>query len=246
MKTYCLVVQYDGTDYAGFQIQPGQRTIQGELERALEKLGPNFIRIAGAGRTDAGVHSQGQTVSFKDDRLTVPVERLPYAFNALLPEDIRVVESRLEAPDFHARFSALEKTYRYQIYEGAFPNVFYRRYAYWTKEALDWNAMLNCTKLFIGRLDFASFAASGSSAKTTIRTMSQITIDTQGPLKMIRFTADGFLYNMVRNLTGTLLDVGLGRLSLEQVQMIMASGDRTLASATIAPQGLYLESVKYS
>lgn len=91
MQTYCLIVQYDGTDYAGFQVQPDQRTIQGELEAALRKLGPSFIRIAGAGRTDAGVHSEGQTVSFKDDKLTVPVERLPYALNALLPRDIRVL-----------------------------------------------------------------------------------------------------------------------------------------------------------
>ncbi len=245
MKTYCLVVQYDGTDYAGFQVQPGQRTIQGELEQALERLGPNFIRIAGAGRTDAGVHSEGQTVSFKDDRLTVPIERLPYALNALLPQDIRVVESRFEAPDFHARINALEKTYRYQIYEGEFPSVFFQRYAYWTKEPLDWDAIHQCTRVFIGRLDFAAFAASGSSAKTTVRTMSQVTVDTQGPLKMVRFTANGFLYHMVRNLVGTLLDVGRGRLSLKEVQAIMERGDRSLASATIAPQGLYLESIKY-
>lgn len=245
MKTYCLVVQYDGTDYAGFQIQPGQRTIQGELEMALEQLGPNFIRIAGAGRTDAGVHSEGQTVSFRDDGLTVPVERLPYALNALLPRDIRVIESRIEPENFHARISALAKTYRYQIYEGEFPSVFHERYAYWMQTPLNWNAITECSRLFVGRLDFAAFAASGSSAKTTVRTMYQVIVDAEGPLKMIRFTADGFLYNMVRNLVGTLVDVGRGKLSLDDVRTIMASGDRRLASATIAPQGLYLEKVNY-
>lgn len=246
MQTYCLIVQYDGTDYAGFQVQPDQRTIQGELEAALRKLGPSFIRIAGAGRTDAGVHSEGQTVSFKDDKLTVPVERIPYALNALLPRDIRVIGSRLEQGDFHARISAKDKTYRYQIYEGAFPNVFYQRYAYWIKEPLDWDRISECGKLFLGQQDFAAFAASGGSAKTTVRTMYQVKVDAQGPLKTIRFSANGFLYNMVRNLVGTMVDVGLGKLSLPAVQTILESRDRRLASATIAPQGLYLERVNYS
>lgn len=246
MKTYRLVVQYDGTDYAGFQVQPNQRTIQGELEAALRRLGPNPIRITGAGRTDAGVHSEGQTVSFRDAGLTVPVDRLPYALNALLPRDIRVIASGLEPVDFHARISALTKTYRYQIYESEFPNVFYERYAYWIQKPLDWNTITECSRLFVGRLDFAAFAASGSSAKTTVRTMYQVSVDTGGPLKMIRFTADGFLYNMVRNLVGTLVDVGRGNLNLDDVRTIMASGDRRLASATIAPQGLYFESVNYS
>ena len=246
MKTYCLVVQYDGTEYAGFQIQPAQRTIQGELEEALKKLGPNRIRIAGAGRTDAGVHSEGQTVSFNDSKLTVPVDRLPYAMNALLPKDIRVVESRLEEPGFHARISALKKTYRYQIYQSEFPNVFYQRYAYWIREPLNWEAIRECLGLFIGRLDFSAFVSSGSGVKTTVRTMYQVAVDTEGPLRLVRFTADGFLYNMVRNLVGTLVDVGRGNLTSGDVRAIMESGDRRLASAAIAPQGLVLESVKYS
>ncbi len=246
MKNYRLVVQYDGTDYAGFQIQPLERTIQGELEKALATLASEKIRIAGAGRTDSGVHSEGQTISFRSEKLTVPVERLPYAFNSLLPKDIRVIESEIMPSDFHARYSALEKTYRYQIYESEFENVFYRRYAYWTRTALDWEAIKSCTKLFIGTKDYASFAASGSSVKTTVRTISKVEVHNEGFLKTISFTADGFLYNMVRNLVGTLVDVGLGRLSLQQVDAIMESRDRRLASATMAPQGLFFESVKYS
>jgi len=246
MQTYCLIVQYDGTDYAGFQVQPGQRTIQGELEKALQRLGPNFIRINGAGRTDAGVHSEGQTVSFRDERLTVPVERLPDALNALLPRDIRVIESRLEDKDFHARFSARMKTYRYQIYEGEFPNVFLERYAYWSREQLDWAAITECSRFFLGELDFAAFASSGSSVKTTVRTMHQVKVDAEGPVKLIRFTADGFLYKMVRNLVGTLVDVGRGNLKLDDVRDILASKDRRLAGAAIAPHGLFLESVDYS
>lgn len=246
MKTYCFVVQYDGTDYAGFQVQPKERTIQGELEAALSKLGPSTIRISGSGRTDAGVHSEGQTVSFKDDKLTVPIDRLPHALNSVLPSDIRVVTSKLMSPDFHARFSAVEKTYRYQVYEGEFPSVFHQRYAYWSRLPIDWQAVRECAQLFVGRLDFAAFAASGSSTNTTVRTMKSITVNTEQPLKQIRFTANGFLYKMVRNLVGTLLDVGLGRLSIEDVRRIIASGDRQLVSTTIAPQGLFLESVRYS
>lgn len=246
MDTYCLVVQYDGTNYAGFQIQPNQRTIQGELENALARLAPRPICVVGAGRTDAGVHSEGQTVSFRDCRLTVPVGRLPYALNTLLPRDIRVVESRLAGPDFHARYSAQEKTYRYQIYEGEFPNVFWQRYAFWSRELLDWEAISHCAQFFVGHLDFASFAASGSSVKTTVRTMSKVEIDGISPLKTLRFTADGFLYNMVRNLVGTLLDVGRGKLNEGDIRSILQGRDRSLASATSAPQGLVLESVKYS
>lgn len=246
METYCLIVQYDGTEYSGFQIQPKQRTIQGEIEKALAKLAPHPIRIIGAGRTDAGVHSEGQTISFNDSHLTVPRERLPYALNALLPADIRVIESREVPQDFHARYDAVDKTYRYQIYEGDFPNVFWQRYAYWTKQPLDWVAMENCAQLFLGTLDFAGFASSGSSVKTTIRTMHNVKFDYTRSVKTIRFTADGFLYNMVRNLVGTLLDVGLGKCDQEYVQTILEKGDRRLAGATIAPQGLFLERVNYS
>ncbi len=245
MKTYGLVVQYEGTEYAGFQVQSGQRTIQGELEEALGQLGPSQIRIVGAGRTDAGVHAEGQVVSFRDDRLTVPVERLPYALNSLLPPDIRVVKSWLAEPDFHARYSAVQKTYRYQIYQGEFPNVFYRRYAHWVMEPINWQAVKECAQLFVGKLDFAAFAASGGSTKTTVRTMFSVTVEEAPPLALIRFTADGFLYKMVRNLVGTLLDVGLGRLSPAEVQAIMHSRDRRLASATAPAHGLVLERVVY-
>lgn len=246
MKTYALIVQYDGTEYAGFQVQVGQRTVQGELEDALSRLGPNRIRVAGAGRTDAGVHSEGQTVSFKDDGLTVPIERLPYALNALLPPDIRVVKGWLAPEGFHARYSAVDKTYRYQIYEGEFPSVFHRRYAHWVREPMNWQAVEECAQLFVGKLDFAAFAASGSSVKTTVRNMLSVTVEAAPPLTLIRFTADGFLYKMVRNLVGVLLDVGQGRLSARDVLKIMESRDRRLASATAPAHGLVLERVGYS
>ncbi len=246
MDSFRLVVQYDGTDYAGYQIQPGLVTIQGELERALAQLAARPMRIVAAGRTDAGVHSEGQTISFQRGKLTVPADRLPYALNALLPQDIRVISSAVMPTGFHARYDAVEKTYRYQIYEDSFPNVFWRRYAYWSKHSLDWEEISRCGQLFVGRHDFAAFAASGSSVQTTVRTMKEVRVDSSGPLKMVRFTADGFLYKMVRNLMGTLLEVGLGRLTVQDVEQIMASRDRGRAGATISPEGLFLERVKYS
>jgi tRNA pseudouridine38-40 synthase len=245
MPNYCLTVQYDGTDYAGFQIQPGQPTIQGELERALFTLAKEPIRVMGAGRSDAGVHSEGQVVSFRTAALSVPIERLSLAVNTLLPPDIRVIESRFVPDDFHARYSALHKTYRYQIYHGPYPNVFWRRYALWERDPLDWDSIRECTHLYIGTHDFAAFQASGSSVKTTIRTMMNVTVDSQSEIKSIRFTADGFLYNMVRNLVGTLLDVGRGKLEIGAVKEIMESRDRRQAGATAAPYGLFLERVDY-
>lgn len=246
MASFCLIVQYDGTNYAGYQIQPGQRTIQGKLEGALARLASQPVRVIAAGRTDAGVHSEGQTISFQSEGLTVPVQRLPYALNALLPLDIRVVDSKLMPGTFHARYDALEKTYRYQIYEGEYPNVFWQRYAYWSKHPLDWEQIAACAQLFVGTQDFAAFAASGSSVKTTTRTITRVEVTSTEALKTVRFTADGFLYKMVRNLMGTLLEVGLGKLTLDEVRQIMASRDRSRAGATISPAGLFLERVKYS
>lgn len=245
MPNYFLTVQYDGTEYAGFQIQPGQSTIQGELEQALFTLAREPIRIAAAGRTDAGVHSEGQVISFRTTTLTVPIDRLSTAMNTLLPQDIRVIMSSFVPEDFHARYSALHKTYRYQIYHGTFPNVFLRRYALWERERLNWDAVTECAQLFIGTHDFAAFAASGSSVKSTIRTMKNVVVDAESEIKTIRFTADGFLYNMVRNLVGTLLDVGRGKLDIGNVREIMDSKDRRLAGATAPPYGLFLERVEY-
>lgn len=246
MRNFRLTVQYDGTTYAGFQIQPEQLTIQGELEEALKLLAKETIRIAGAGRTDAGVHSEGQTVSFQSCGLSVPTDKLPYALNRLLPRNIRVVESELMPGDFHAQYSVLEKTYRYQIYHGEFPNVFWQRYALWERKALDWEAILRCAPLFEGTKDFAAFAASKSGVKTTVRSMRQVEVDFDGTLKTIKFTADGFLYNMVRNIVGTLLDVGRGKLGPREIEDIFQSRDRRLAGATAPPWGLFLENVKYS
>lgn len=246
MQNFRLTVQYDGSDYAGFQVQPGQPTVQGALEEALEKLTKTPIRVTGAGRTDSGVHAEGQVVSFRTDRLTVPVDRITIAMNSLLPYTIRVTAAEVVGDDFHARYSARRKTYRYQIFHGPVCDVFLRRYAQWIPEPFDWDAVRKAAEPLVGRHDFAGFAASGSSVKTTVRTMYDISIDTSDRIKTIRFTADGFLYNMVRNIVGTLIEVGQGKRSIASVEEILAACDRSMAGPTAPPGGLVLEIVDYT
>ncbi len=245
MTNYRLIVQYDGTDFAGFQVQPNQPTIQGELERALQILTKTVVRIVGAGRTDAGVHAEGQVVSFKTDRLTVPVPKIPTAMNSLLPHSIRVLHAE-EAPDgFHARYSAVSKTYRYQIYHGPTADVFLRRFALWVPEPFNWGLVEEAAALLVGTHDFAGFASTGSSVQTTTRTMYQVEIDTSGRVKMMRFTADGFLYNMVRSIVGTLIEIGRGKRDVQSVAEVLRSGLRELAGPTAPAVGLVLERVDY-
>ena len=246
MQNYRLTVQYDGSDFAGFQLQPNQPTIQGELERVLAVLAKAPIRIIGAGRTDSGVHAEGQVVSFKTDCLTVPIGRIPAAMNSLLPDTIRVLTAEYAPSDFHARYSALRKTYRYQVYHGPTADVFLRRFALWEQEPFNWAVVEQAASLLVGRHDFAGFASTGSSVRTTTRTMYRVEVDTSQRLKLLRFTADGFLYNMVRSIVGTLLEIGRGSREPASIVEILATCDRSAAGPTPPAVGLVLESVDYA
>lgn len=244
MANYKLVLEYDGTAYAGFQIQHNGLTVQEVLEAALAKLAKEPVRVTGAGRTDAGVHALNQVVSFHS-KLTVPVEKLPTALNSLLPRDIRVKSCAVVPDDFHAQYSAVAKTYLYRIRQGEIAPVFERHYCWWIKHLLDRDAMRRAGRLLEGTHDFAAFAASGGSAKTTVRTLLRYEqTDTDGGLEL-RFTADGFLYRMVRNMVGTLVEVGLGKRAAEEVVAILASRDRDCAGVTAPAAGLFLEQVWY-
>ena len=201
------------------------------------------MRIIGAGRTDSGVHAEGQVVNFKSD-LTVPIARIPLAMNSLLPRDIRIIDAREVSPEFHARYSAVEKTYRYQMYEGPYPSVFLQRFAVWSP-GLNWQIMEDAHRYLVGTHDFAGFAATGSSVKTTVRSLTGYELRQEGSLWCFRFTADGFLYNMVRNIIGTLIEIGLDKRSLEDIANIIVARDRSLAGATAPPHGLVLESILY-
>ena len=244
MRRYRLVVQYDGTEYCGFQVQPNDPSIQGVLESVLGVLSRQPVKVVGAGRTDSGVHAEGQVVHF-DASLTIPIQRLPMALNSMLPRDVRVRYADIPDPDFHARYGALEKMYCYQIWQAPYADVFWRRYALWENKRLDWNAFQEGAAQLKGTHDFAAFAAAGGSVKSTIRTLKELRVQHQGPLTKFFLTGDGFLYNMVRNITGTLLEIAQGRRPVQDVGPILASGERRLAGVTAPAHGLVLVRVVY-
>lgn len=239
-----LRTEWDGTGYAGWQFQDNARSLQECLEKALGKLYKGPIRVHGSSRTDAGVHAWGHVCHF-DAPSGIPLDRLPLALNSLLPDDIAVQEAQQVAPDFHARFQARGKQYSYYIYRAENRSAFYSRYAYREIRPLDLDKMRSACRLLEGKHDFRGFMAAGGQVKTTVRTLYLVDLEEQGPLLRIRVRGDGFLYNMVRILAGTLLYVGLGKLSLAQLEEVLRVGDRSLAGKTLPACGLFLDEVYY-
>ncbi len=242
---YKLTLQYDGSRYEGWQKQGNtQNTIQGKLEAVLSRISGETVEVHGAGRTDAGVHAEGQVASF---RLTAPLPsaELMEQLNHFLPEDIAAVELE-EAPDrFHARLNAKGKVYRYSIRMGSVPDVFKRKYQYRVEAPLDIEAMKRAAALLEGCHDFRAFCSNKRYKKSTVRTVHSITFDLDGQNLSIFYHGDGFLYNMVRILTGTLLEVGLGERESREMPDILASLDRSRAGKTAPSQGLCLLEVEY-
>ena len=239
-----LNLQFDGTNYHGWQIQPGKPTVQGMLKSALEHITKESISPIGCGRTDSGVHALSYTVSFRSNT-TIPIERLPYALNSNLPEDIRCTGAEYAPGDFQANTSAKSKCYRYTIDNSAFGNVFLSRYAWHYKYPLDISAMRKAASAFEGTHDFIGFAASGFSVKTTVRTIYGIDIDENDSIITIDVTGNGFLYNMVRIITGTLVYAGGGRIAAGEMADIIASRQRDRAGITAPAKGLCLRNVFY-
>lgn len=246
MRTIKLVLAYDGTAYAGFQRQPNGITIQQRLEEALRAAtGEPELRIgAAAGRTDAGVHARGQVVHLRT-RATIPIDRWPAAVNSRLPDDIAVVGAELAPPDFHARYWAREKRYRYTFCLAPYRLPLARLYSYHWPRPVDVDAMREAAALLVGRHDFAAFRATGGSARTSVRTVTRLTLTEEPPFLHLDIAADGFLYNMVRIIAGTLLEVGAGRRSIDRVKRALATGNRQDAGRTLPPHGLCLEEVVY-
>lgn len=244
MRRVLLVVQYDGTDYHGFQRQPGLPTVQEQLEQALERVLGHEVTVTGAGRTDAGVHAVGQTATFDTDR-PIPTERIAPALNAALPRDISVVSAVEAPPDFHPRYHATGKLYGYRILNREEPSPFIGRYAWHVPEPLDVAAMRAGAEALLGTHDFVAFSSAGSSVKDTVRTLRRFDVQPEGDLIELRVEADGFLYMMVRRLVGALVEVGLGRLTVPELVDIRESGDRTRAPWIAPPQGLSLLKVIY-
>ncbi len=235
MRNIKLTVSYDGTGYNGFQKQSGTGlpTIQEILENVISKQMKREITVVGASRTDSGVHALGQVVNFNGYGWGIPTERIPLALNSLLPDDIVVKKAEDVGDDFHARFSAKGKKYKYKVYNSRIPDPFMQRYSLFEARSLDLEAMREAAEYLKGTHDFTAFKAEGTPVKSAVRTLFSIDIDKSGPIVDLVFTGDGFLYNMVRILTGTLLDIGLGKYPPAWVKKVLESGKRPLAGQRI-------------
>ena len=240
-----LVIEYDGTNYAGWQRQKNGITVQEELEEAFFRASGERAVVHGAGRTDAGVHAEAQ-VAHLDTHCTIPANKISYAMNMLLPPDIVVRKSCEADKGFHARFLAKAKTYRYTFYNETHPSAIYRNTTTHVRGKIDISAMKNAAGYIRGTHDFACFCASGSDVIDTVRTVYRLAVTSDEPFIYIDVTGSGFLYNMVRIIAGTLIDVGQNKVSPEHVREVISGRDRTKASATAPARGLTLKEVHYT
>ena len=238
-KRVRLTVAYDGTNYHGWQLQKNGITIESELNRCLSELLQEEIVVIGASRTDAGVHALGNIAVF-DTHARIPAEKISYALNQRLPEDIRIQKSEEVAIDWHPRHAASRKTYEYRIYRGEFPMPVKRLYSYFTYRPLNVEKMRQAAAYLLGEHDFKSFCQTGAQVETTVRTIYAIDVEEQGAELVIRVCGNGFLYNMVRIIAGTLLEIGEGKRKPEDMEQILRACDRATAGATAPAQGLTL------
>ena len=244
MKRVKLIVAYDGTNYCGWQIQPNGNTIEAELNHHLTELLGEEIRVTGASRTDAGVHALGNVAVF-DTNARMPAEKISYAMNTRLPDDIRIQHSEEVAADFHPRFCETRKTYEYRICNRKFPNPCERLYSLFYYWKLDTERMQRAADYLVGTHDFTSFCTNRPEVPDRVRTIHELCVERQGDMITIRITGNGFLYNMVRIITGTLLRVGSGMLEPEEMHRILEAKDRSSAGETARPEGLTLVKIEY-
>ena len=245
-----LTIQYDGTDFHGWQIQNGQRTVQGELTSGLSLIDGRDVIVHGSGRTDAGVHAEGQVASVILQR-EISAEKLRAAINANIGKDVRVLQVDSVADDFHARYSATEKSYAYRIINAPVISPFWSRYALHEARSLDVARMHECAKLFLGEHDWTAFSAAQSDVDNRVRTITEIEVEAfqdkraRGRVIQISVSANGFLRYMVRSIAGALLAIGRGELGMSEVAEAITMGQRPAAIATAPACGLTLVSVKY-
>lgn len=246
MQRYKCIVAYDGSNFSGYQIQPNARTVQGELEEALAKIHKGMdIKVIASGRTDAHVHAVGQTIHF-DSTLRIPAEKWKIALNSLLPDDICVKDVTAVHPTFHARFDVISKEYRYKVQLGRERDVFTRKYVYHYPYSLEIDKMREALPFLLGTHDFTSFCSAKTEVEDKVRTIFEIEIlEPKRDELVFRFVGSGFLYNMVRILVGTLLDVGNGVIRPCQINEIIEKKNRAFAGKTVPGHGLYLWKVNY-
>lgn len=244
MRNIMIKIEYDGTNYNGWQIQPNGVTIQEEIMKAIKKLTKEEVSLNGSGRTDAKVHAREQVANFYTSS-NIPIERFAAAINHYLPLDIAILDANEVPMEFHARYGAIGKAYSYQIYNYPQRSAILRNYSYHISHGLDIETMRNAAEIFLGTHDFKGFMSSGSSIKDSIRTISDIKIKKEGNSLWITFVGNGFLYNMVRIMVGTLVEIGSNRRDMATVREALEVGIRNKAGHTAPPQGLFLDKVFY-
>ncbi|MGL4797186.1 MAG: tRNA pseudouridine(38-40) synthase TruA [Paraclostridium sp.] len=243
MRNIKITIQYNGKNYCGWQKQNDSPGIQGTIENAIFEITRECVKITGSGRTDAGVHALGQVANFKMNS-KIPVEKLPSALNSKLPKDISIIKAEEVSEDFHSRYSAKKKRYRYQIYNSIYRSPIYADISYPVKYDLDIDKMKKEAKSLIGTHDFKGFMSSGSSVVDTIRTIYDINVLKSEDLIIIEIEGNGFLYNMVRIIAGTLVDIGRGRIDTSMTTII-ESKSRSMGGHTAPAHGLFLKKVDY-
>lgn len=252
MKRVMVTVAYDGTDYHGWQIQPNGETIEGILNGCLSELLGEQIEVVGASRTDSGVHAMGNVAVF-DTESPIPADKISYALNRRLPEDIRIQKSEEVPADFHPRHCASRKTYEYRIYCAPFPMPTKRLYAYYTYMPLNIDLMSQAAEYLVGEHDFKSFCSADAQVETTVRQIDSVqvwevidkAVEKSSQEIVIRVSGRGFLYNMVRIIAGTLMEIGRGHMTPAQIEKILEAGDRQAAGPTAPACGLTLVKIEY-
>lgn len=246
MKNIGLIVEYDGSNFYGFQKQDKLRTVEGELEKSLQKATKEKVEIIAAGRTDKGVHSLGQMINFHTNAVNIPAENYKMLMDFLLPDDITIKDSFQLPYNFHSRFDAKKRRYKYLVYNRYLPNALYRKYAYHWPYEVQLNEMILASKYLIGEKDFTSFTVSNKEEKVNpVRYIEKIDINKRGYLIEFNILGNAFLHNMVRIIVGTLLYVGVGKIKARDMETILKKRDRRYAGITAGAEGLYLMEVFY-
>ncbi|MFC0469713.1 tRNA pseudouridine(38-40) synthase TruA [Halalkalibacter kiskunsagensis] len=245
MRRVALWITYEGTHFSGYQVQPNSRTVQEEIEKALSKIHKGeTIRIYSSGRTDSGVHARGQVVHF-DSSLDIPLIRWPKAINACLPSDIRIIEANHVSETFHSRYHAIKKEYHYRVLVRQEGDVFRRNLTHHITYPVNIERMQKAAEHLIGKHDFSSFCAANTDVKDKVRTLFDISIVLDQDEIVFKLVGNGFLYNMVRIIVGTLLEIGALKREVDELLLILQAMDRTVAGKTAPGNGLYLWRVSY-
>ena len=244
MRNIKLTIEYDGTSYGGWQKQKNNITIQQCIEEAIKLLTGEQVELIGSSRTDAGVHAKGMVANFITNS-QIPADKFREAINTKLPDDIGIIKSEEVDRNFHSRYDSKGKTYCYTLVNRYEKVCIGRNYVYQVRDELNYNLMKEAAKYFLGKHDFKAFKTNGSSVKTSVRTISGLELELKDDVIKIFVSADGFLYNMVRIIVGTLIEVGKGKIKPESIERIIKNGDRSKAGPCVPPNGLVLEKVFY-